>query len=341
MMKILVTGGGGFLGREIVRQLLARGESVRVLTRSAQPELAAAGCECVRADIADADAVRAACAGCDAVIHTAAKAGVWGTAGDFFRANVLGSRAVAAGCRAAGVPFLVHTSTPSVVFNGRGIAGGDESLPLTTSCPCAYPLTKAQAERETLAADCTAGSGTTGGATAGGGLRVIALRPHLIWGAGDPHLVPRVVAAARAGRLHVVGTGANRVDLTHVRNAAAAHLLALDALRRGALSGRAYFISDGAPVVLWDWVNALLARVGAPPVTRSAPLPVVKFAGALCELAWRLLPLRGEPPMTRFTAHELAADHWFDISAARRDLGYAPAVNTAAALDELVQSLAK
>jgi len=310
---ILVTGGGGFLGREIVRQLLARGETVRVLTRSPQPALAAAGVDCRQGDIADPQAARAAAAGAAAVIHTAAKAGVWGAAGDYFRANVAGTRNIIAACRAAGVPHLVHTSTPSVVFNGAGIAGGDETLPLLRRCPAPYPRTKALAEREALAANSP-------------GLRVAALRPHLIWGAGDPHLIPRVLAQARAGRLRIVGNGRNRVDLTHVENAAAAHLLALDALRRGdpRAAGAAFFVSDGAPVVLWEWVNALLASLGIPPVTRRVPLPLARAAGTLFEAAWRVLPLHGEPPLTRFVAHELAHDHWFDISAARTVLGYSP-----------------
>ncbi|MDR2845251.1 MAG: NAD-dependent epimerase/dehydratase family protein [Puniceicoccales bacterium] len=336
-MKILVTGGGGFLGKTILRQLLARGDSVRSLTRSPQPELAAAGVECCRGDIADADSARQACAGVDAVFHTAARAGVWGSGAEFFAANVSGTQNLLDACRANGVQFFVHTSTPSVVYSGGNFAGADEALPLTRSCSCAYPLTKAEAERRVLAAN---------GGGDGSALRTVALRPHLIWGAGDPHLVPRVVHKARAGKLRIVGDGKNRVDLTHVENAARAHLLALDALcGRGprpaeAVAGNAYFISDGAPVVLWEWINALLDRLGVAPVTRHVPCGVARFAGGLAECLWKALPLRGEPPLTRFVAEQLSHDHWFNIGAARRDLGYAPRMDTAAALDALVESLA-
>ncbi|MDR2863482.1 MAG: NAD-dependent epimerase/dehydratase family protein [Puniceicoccales bacterium] len=327
-MKILVTGGGGFLGQALVRQLLARGDTVRILTRSAQPALAATGVQCLRGDIADATVTRTACEGQDAVFHTAAKAGVWGREEAFYSTNVTGTQNILDACAAARVPFLIHTSTPSVVYNGRPLAGVDETRPLTRACPCPYPLTKAEAERRVLAAN-------------GSTLRTVALRPHLIWGAGDPHLVPRVVQQARAGRLRIIGDGLNRVDLTHVANAAHAHLLALDALQRpnAAAAGRAYFISDGAPVTLWAWINALLERLGIPPVTRRTTLGVARGIGAVAELLWRVLPLHGEPPLTRFVAVELAEDHWFDINAARQDLGYAPVADNAAALDALVAEL--
>jgi len=327
-MQTLVTGGTGFLGRHLVERLLAQGRRVTVLARNPAPDLEAKGVRLVRASLDDTAAVQAACAGVDTVFHVAAKVGVWGRPRDFYRANVLGTRAVIEGCRRHGVSRLVYTSTPSVVYNGRDLAGADESLPLTTRCPSPYPLTKARAEREVLAANSA-------------GLRTAALRPHLIWGPGDPHLVPRLLARARAGRLRIVGGGKNRVDLVHVENAVDAHLAAEVALRAegGGAGGRAYFITNGEPVPLWDWINGLLAGLGERPVTRRISLPVAMALGAACELAWRALPLRGEPPLTRFVAAELAKDHWFDISAARRDLDYAPRVSMAEGMEALISAL--
>lgn len=321
-MTTLVTGGTGFLGRRLVGRLLDEGRRVAVLGRTPAPDLEAKGVRFIRAPLEDAPAVEAACAGIDTVFHTAAKVGVWGRSDDFFRANVLGTRALLAGCRRHGVRQLVFTSTPSVVYNGRDLAGADESLPLTTGCPSPYPTTKAIAEREVLAANSAA-------------LRTIALRPHLIWGVGDPHLVPRVLARARAGRLRIVGSGKNRVDMVHVENAVDAHLRAERALA-GPAAGRAYFITNGEPVVLWDWINGLLAGLGEPPVTKRISLGAAAAAGAVCEAAWRILPLRGEPPMTRFIAAELAKDHWFDLAAARRDLGYTPRITMAEGTAELL-----
>ena len=327
-MRILVTGGGGFLGREIVHQLLARGESVRSFGRTPQPALAARGVEVFMGNLTDADAVGRAVAGCDAVIHTAAKAGIWGAWEEYFQPNVVGTQNILTALRRHQVPRLVYTSTPSVVFNGLSHAGVDESQPYGHDFPCHYPHTKALAEQAVLAAH------------DGQKLRTMALRPHLIWGAGDPHLVPRILA--RAPKLRIVGTGTNRVDLTHVRHAAQAHLLALDALGNPnhPAGGHAYFISDGAPVELWNWINSLLGRLGRPPVKRRISLFGAYSAGAISEILWRTMPfLPGEPPMTRFLATELAKDHWFSIAAARRDLGFNPAPNLSREMDDLVESL--
>ncbi|MDB6094189.1 MAG: 3-beta hydroxysteroid dehydrogenase [Verrucomicrobia bacterium] len=325
-MKTLVTGGTGFLGRRLVERLLADQRQVSVLGRTPAPDLEARGVRFIRTSLDDAPSVSAACAGIDVVFHTAAKVGVVGPYEDFFRTNVLGTRAIIEGCRAHGVRNLVYTSTPSVVYNGRDLANADESLPLTAACPSPYPLTKALAEREVLAANNAA-------------LHTIALRPHLIWGVGDPHLVPRVLERARAGKLRIVGSGQNRVDMVHVENAVDAHLDAERALTNPAATGRAYFITNGEPVRLWEWINALLTALGERPITKKIPLGAASALGALCEAAWRVLPLRGEPPMTRFIAAELAKDHWFNLAAARRDLGYSPRVSMAEGTAELVASL--
>lgn len=333
---MLVTGGTGFLGRRIVERLLANGRNVTVLARKPSADLQARGVRFVSASLDDATAVAAACEGVNTVFHVAAKVGVWGKYDDFFRTNVLGTRALLDGCRRHGVRQFVYTSTPSVVYNGRDLAGADESLPLTTDCPSPYPLTKAIAEREVLAANSAE-------------LRTIALRPHLIWGVGDPHLVPRVLERARAGRLRVVGSGANKVDMVHVENTVDAHLLAEEALRtchllddnapRRRADGRAFFITNGEPVILWEWINGLLQALGEPSVRKRISLGTALAVGAACEVLWRVLPVQTDPPMTRFVAAELAKDHWFDISAARRDLGYSPRMSMAAGTAELVRAL--
>ncbi|MEO6875576.1 MAG: NAD-dependent epimerase/dehydratase family protein [Opitutaceae bacterium] len=327
-MNALVTGGTGFLGRRLVARLLADGRNVTVLGRTSAPELEAQGVRFIRTSLHDPAAVRAACAGIDTIFHTAAKVGVWGRYEDFFRTNVLGTRGLLDGCRMHGVGRFIYTSTPSVVYNGQPIAGANESLPLTTDCPSPYPLTKAIAEREVLAANTSA-------------LATVALRPHLMWGVEDPHLIPRILARARAGKLRIVGDGRNRVDLVHVENAVDAHLLAEQALASPAspAAGRAYFITNNEPVLLWEWINRLLVALGRPPVTQHVSLAAALRLGQICETAWKILPLRGEPPMTRFIATELAKDHWFDSSAACRDLGYVPRINMARGTAELVTHL--
>jgi 2-alkyl-3-oxoalkanoate reductase len=311
-MRVLVTGGGGFLGRHIVARCLDRGWQVVSFQRSPAPELAQRGVIVVQGDLGDRPALVAAMRGCSSVFHVAAKAGVWGPASAFEQANVVGTQNVVDAAHVCGVSRLVYTSTPSVVFSGQSFAGADESLPYGRDWLCHYARTKAIAEQLALAADSPAG------------LRVCALRPHLIWGIGDPHLLPRVIARASAGRLRRVGDGTNRVDITHVFNAADAHLQAHDALLTGQSAGKAYFLSQGQPVLIWEWIDDVLRQLGLPLSGRAVPLPVARALGACLEVVWRGLALRGEPPMTRFVAVELAKSHWFDISAARRDFGYHP-----------------
>ena len=325
-MKILVTGGGGFVGGYIVERLLARGYAVRSIGRSPQPELVAKGVEVVCGDLTDATAVSAACEGVDAVFHVAARAGVWGSWESFYGPNVIGTRNVLSACRKWQVKRLVYTSTPSVVFNGDSIRGGDESLPYGKNWLCHYAETKALAEQEALAANSEK-------------LQVVALRPHLIFGPGDPHLLPRVVESVKAGRLRIVGDGSAKVDVSYVGNVADAHLDAFDALERGKGAGQAYFISQGEPVDLWPWLNSILEGLGQPPLTQKIPRPLAYGIGALCEGVWKVLRRRTDPPITRFVAVELAKDHYFDIRKAQHELGYRPRVPMNEALKLTIQDL--
>ena len=313
-MKALVTGGGGFLGGAIVRLLRERGDQVRSFSRAPYPALDALGVEQYRGDLSDREALLRAAEGCDIVYHVAAKAGIWGRYEKFHQANVIGSENVLAACRSNGIDRLVYTSSPSVVFDGSDVEGGDESLPYPARYEAHYPRTKALAEQLVLSAASTE-------------LATVALRPHLIWGPGDNHLVPRIVAKARAGRLRQIGSRPNLVDTVYVDNAARAHLLAGDRLSpESSISGKAYFISNGEPLPLWEMVNRILAAAGLPPVTRTVSPTVAYAAGCLCEGIWTAFRLAGEPPMTRFVAHELATAHWFSLEAARRDFGYVPEV---------------
>ncbi len=328
-MKALVTGGGGFLGGAIVRLLRERGDAVQSLARGSYPALAALGVVQVQGDIGDREAVLQAAAGCDVVFHVAAKAGVWGSYADYYRANVTGTENVLAACRAHGIGRLVHTSSPSVVFDGNDVEGGDETLTYPAHYEAHYPRTKALAERLVLAAN-------------DAHLATVALRPHLIWGPEDNHLVPRIIARAKAGKLRRIGNRPCPVDTVYVDNAAQAHLLAADRLAPGSpVAGRAYFISNGEPIPLWEMVNRILAAGGLPPVTRTVSPLVARAAGVICEGLWTLLRLPGEPPMTRFLAKELATAHWFDITAARRDFGYQPAISIDEGLVRLAAWLAQ
>lgn len=320
---VFITGASGFIGGQLAGRLLGEGRAVRVLARRPLPGLEKLGAQVITGDLHDAAALRRGCEGAGTVFHVAGRVGVWGPAGDFLRVNVEGTRHVIAACLTTGVKRLVYTSSPSVVFNGGNLAGADESAPLCTEAPCAYPTSKAEAERLVSAANSAE-------------LATVSLRPHLVWGPGDRNVVPRVLALARKGRLKIVGAGRNLVDCTHIANVVDAHLLAEQALTGGRAAGKAYFITNGEPIVLWDWINELLRGLGVPEITKHVPLGAAYAAGGLLETLWSVLPLKGEPPMTRFVAKELATDHWFKIDAARRDLGYSPRVTMAAGTAELL-----
>lgn len=322
-MKALVTGGGGFLGKAIVGQLLERGDTVRILARGDYPKLAARGVETLRGDIADKAAVLSAVEGCDVVFHVAAKPGMWGPYQAYRLTNVVGTENVIAACQQHGVSRLIYTSTPSVVHAGGDIEGADESLPYPDHFEGAYPATKAQAERRVLAANCPT-------------LATVAIRPHLVWGPGDNHLIPRLLERARAGRMVFVGRQDKLIDTTYIDNAAAAHVQAALRLAPGApCAGKAYFVSQGDPWPASKITNAFLDAAGMPPVKRRIPVSVAYAIGAVAELVWRLLGLSGEPPVTRFVVRQMSTAHWYDISAARRDLGYVVGVSIEEGLAKL------
>ncbi|MDX9954258.1 MAG: NAD-dependent epimerase/dehydratase family protein [Anaerolineae bacterium] len=323
-MKTLVTGGGGFLGRYIVEQLLAQGDTVTVFSRGVYPELEALGAQVMRGSLQDAAAVQKACTGMDAVFHVAAKAGLWGPWDEYYAINVTGTENVITACQKQGVPKLINTSSPSVIFDGCSQEGVNEDIPYPERYESPYPHTKALAEQSVTQAN-------------GKSLLTVSLRPHLIIGPRDNHLLPGLLAAARARRLPQVGDGSNRVDLTWVEDAARAHLLAAEALKPGSpVAGGIYFITQGEPVTLWTWIRALLRDLNLPEPRLRLSLPVARMLGSVLESAHRSLKLPGEPRMTRFLASELAQSHTYDISRARRDFGYHPQISMTEARIRLI-----
>lgn len=326
-MKILVTGGGGFLGQALCRGLVERGHQVLSFNRGHYPALQALGVGQIRGDLADANAVRHAAGGVEAIFHNAAKAGAWGSYDSYHRANVAGTENVLAACRAQGIGRLVYTSTPSVTHRAtHPVEGGSAAdVPYGEDFQAPYAATKAIAEKAVLAANDAR-------------LATIALRPRLIWGPGDNQLLPRIVERAKAGRLRIVGDGLNKVDTTYIDNAAQAHFDAFEHLAVGAAcAGKAYFISNGEPWPMGELLNALLKAAGAPPVNKKLSFKTAYRIGAICERLWPLLCLRGEPPMTRFLAEQLSTTHWYDMAPAKRDFGYAPRVDMREGLRRLAE----
>lgn len=322
-MKILVSGGQGFLGGALVRALVARGGyDVLATARRPAPDLEALGVTVAAVDLRDREAVLPLARGVDLVFHTAAKAGVWGRYSDYHGANVLATENLLEAARRHEVPHFVHTSSPSVTFSGRSEVDVDESAPYSTAPLNPYCLTKIVSEKAVLAADSP------------GRMRTLALRPHLIYGPGDPHLLPRVfrAAASRTGLVRV-GDGLNRVDVTHIDDTVAAHLAALDRRDLSSAWGRPYFITSGRPILLWDWIEQLLAWKGLPGARRAIGLQKAVWLGMGLEWVYRLLRLRGEPRLTRFSALQLGCSHTYAIGQARDLLGFSPSVDPYATFD--------
>ncbi|NRA37988.1 MAG: NAD-dependent epimerase/dehydratase family protein, partial [Planctomycetes bacterium] len=312
-MKCLITGGGGFLGSAIAKRLVERGFTVTCLQRSACPELEDLGIHCVQASITDFSALLNAFKEQDVIFHVAAKAGIWGSYDSYYQANVIGTENVIAACKRLGIQKLIYTSSPSVVFDGSDENGIDESEPYPDKHLSYYSQTNAIAEQRILKANdayCA----------------TVSLRPHLIWGPGDNHLLPRLINKAQNGRLPLLGD--QLVDSTFIENAVHAHLKAFASLSINAsCSGKAYFISNGEPIPMPQLINKLLACAGVTAVEKRISPKFAYMAGFICECIYRLCALNSEPPITRFVARQLSTAHWFNLQAAEHDIGYTPLIS--------------
>lgn len=326
-MKCLVTGAGGFLGLALTKELLTRGHTVRTFQRGTYPALAALGTDNLQGDLADPLAISSALRDIDIVYHVAAKPGVWGSYQDFYSPNVLGTQNLLHACARQGVTKLVYTSSPSVVFDGRDENGIDESAPYPRKFLAHYPRTKARAEQLVLAANSPRFS-------------TVALRPHLIWGPGDPNLIPRILARARAGRLRLIGPGSNLVDSTYIDNAARAHILAGERLAPHApCAGKAYFISNGEPLPMGELIQRILTAAGMALAVPTMNVKVAYAMGTLLELTHRVFRPKVEPLLTRFVVRQLSTAHWFNLAVAQRDLGYQPTVSIDEGMTRLARAL--
>ena len=335
--RVFVTGAGGFLGRAICERLIAVDIQVTGFARGDYPELTAIGVKMIQGDIADKSALILAMKECDLVFHVASKAGVWGSKDSYFSANVAGTDNIIDACQQLSIATLVYTSTPSVTFSGVDEINIDETTPYASQFLNHYGQSKAIAEQKVIAANGR-------DLMKKGQLATVALRPHLIWGPRDPHLVPRVIERAQKNKLKLVGMKDKKVDTLYIANAAYAHILAALALvspriekqeKYAQVAGKAYFISNDEPITMRDMLNRILACKGLSPVSKRVPASLAYGVGAPLEAGYRLLGKQNEPIMTRFVARQLSTHHYFDISAAKQDLGYEPLIN----LDDGMQLL--
>jgi nucleoside-diphosphate-sugar epimerase len=278
-------------------------------------------------DLQDAPSLEAAARGVSAVIHCAGLSGMWGPLSDYVETNLMGTARVLAAARRQKVGLFIYTSSPSVVHSGASLNAIDESAPYSLDISQPYAYSKMLAERLVLSENRP-------------GMKSLALRPHLIWGPGDPHILPRLVERAKAGRLFLF-SGEPKVDSTFIDNAALAHVLALEKLEAGApVDGQAYFIAQDEPMELSVLVNRLLKAAGAPMVKGRLSPRIGLWGARALELIWRLANKSTDPPLTVFTVRQMSTSHFFNLSKAKSLLGYAPAVTTAQGLAKLAESLA-
>lgn len=327
-MKALVTGGGGFLGRYLVEQLLGRGDQVRVLCRGDYPFLKELDVDYLQGDVRNKDDVEKACEGVDTIYHTAAVPGIWGAWEKYHSINMQGTLNLLESAAEQGVKRFLYTSSPSVIFDNVNHLQADETLPYPDSYLCHYPHSKALAEQAVLNAN-----GKSGMATC-------SIRPHLMWGPRDNHLVPRLLQRAKAGRLIQVGDGSNLISVIYVENAAAAHLQAADCLTlESPVAGQAYFINEKEPVKLWDWITEILALAELPPVKRTISHRTAYTVGTILEWINSVFRLKSEPTMCRFLANQLSLSHTYKIDKAERDFDYRPLVTFEEGMQKLADDL--
>lgn len=322
-MKALVTGGSGFLGGALIRELLKQGWQVRSTSRT-PPKFSDPNLEVYLNDLNNLDQLNRAAHGVDCIFHTAAIAGVWGSKELYYNTNVVGTENILKVCHEQHVPRLVFTSSPSVIFDGNSHRNAKESdCHYPRQYLCHYPESKAIAEQKVLSAHQP------------GKLETLSLRPHLIFGPGDPHLIPRILEKARQKRLKVVGDGENWIDMIHVENAAHAHILAEKALREGRGGGEAFFISNDSPIQMWPWIQELLQAAKCPPIQGKVSASLAEKIGLVLEWVYKIFGVQREPPMTRFIAKQLSTDHCYNLEKAKQVLGYQPIISMQEATQQL------
>ncbi|MBZ4421777.1 NAD-dependent epimerase/dehydratase family protein [Myxococcus sp. RHSTA-1-4] len=319
-MRAFVTGGSGFVGRNLIAALKAQGHSVRALARSpsAVKAVAEAGAEPFEGDLSDADRLKPGMEGCDTVFHSAANVKAWGPRAEFYAANVRGTEHVLEAARSAGVKRLVHISTEAVLVDGSPMVQVNETWPVPERPIGNYASTKAEAEKRVMSVNSAE-------------LTTVAVRPRFIWGAGDTSLLPAIVEAVKAGRFRWFGGGRYLTSTCHVANCVEGTLLAAEKGR----GGEAYFLTDGEPVVFRDFITEMLQTQGVDPGTRTMPYGLAAALATLGDLAWGTLGLPGRPPLTRTELLLVGREVTVSDQKARQELGYEGRMTREAGLREM------
>jgi nucleoside-diphosphate-sugar epimerase len=328
-MNALVTGGGGFIGFALVNELVRRDFNVTSFSRGDYPELRKIGVKTIRGDLSDLDSVLPATVGTDIIFHVAAKAGTSGLYREYYKTNVTGTENIIHSCKINKIKYLIYTSSASVVFDSKDIEGSDESLSYPVRPASCYTATKALAEKLILNANCSI-------------LRTVSLRPHLVYGPGDNHLLPGIISKAANGGLRRIGKCKNFVDVSYIDNVVAAHINAAKAIMENPeVSGQVFFITNGEPVLLWDFIDMILQASGLDPVKKRIPASIAIVISHMSQAFNRAFIKDQESILTPFIVSELIRSHWFNISRARKYLNYNPVISNFEGLRRMVENRQK
>ena len=315
-----MTGASGFIGGALARRLVAEGWQVKALARSERSAqtVRERGAEPVRGELDDVVAMRDGAEGCEYAFHAAAHLGDWGKPAEFERGNVQGTKNALQAARDAGVRRFVHVGTEAALLAGQPLIEVDERAPLRYDSPALYSRTKARAEEAVLESN-------------GNGFETVVVRPRLVWGVGDTTILPAIAGAVRQGRFAWIGGGGHLTSTTHVDNVVEGLVLGAT---KGAPGG-VYFVTDGQPVQFREFVTRLLQTPGLEVPNRNLPARIARGLARTGETAWRLLPLPGQPPLTRLAVWLSALECTIDITRARSELGYEPVKTIDAGMAEL------
>ncbi len=314
-IKVLVTGGGGFVGMALIQRLVKTGYEVSTFSRNKYEVHEKLGIGIHQGNIKNLVDFEKACLGIDVVFHVAAKVGIWGTYREFYETNVIGTKNVIEACKKNGVKKLIFTSSASVIFDGSNLEGVDESMDYPKRSVSHYTNTKAQAEKLILDANSER-------------LITVSLRPHLVWGPGDTQLIPKIIERAKTGKLKKIGKKDFLIDHTYIDNLIDAHILAMEKLEFSSnISGKTFFITNGHPLHVWYFLNGILKAKGIPPAEKSVSKKTAMTIAQVLEIFYSFFKIKKAPFVTPFLVKELCSHHWFNISAARQLLDYSPNID--------------
>lgn len=323
-MKILVTGGTGFLGKHLALRLLNLGHDVTVVGRNETigKELLSVGINFLQIDLADEEKIISAICGQDYVFHCGALSSPWGKYEQFYQANVIGTQNVIKGCKRGSIQRLIHVSTPSLYFYYDERLDVKETDPLPKKFVNHYAKTKFLAEQEI-------------DAFFQEGYPVITIRPRAIFGPGDNAIIPRLIRANQKGMIPLIDQGQHLMDLTYVDNVVDALLLCMTSPE--STLGEKYNITNGERVTFKEVIESLFAKLGQQVHWKQMAYKQAFTIASLLEAVSKTILFHKEPILTKYTVSVLSRSQTLNIEKAKRELQYEPRISVQEGINQFVE----